>query len=350
MATSVENGSAVTLRGTAGQVLGSGIWDRRDGRAAWRRFSWAEGVAFGADYIAGAIEEAVGRRAEESCRRLISSDADYLPGLTVEAYEDLIAVTIETAAVEAQRDLIVEVLQGLCAPREIVFLDHHTSRAAFGIQGPVRTQSGNNLKGSWVEVDGVAFRLDLMQPEKPRIALDQREQHSLVASLCEGRCVLDAFAGSGAFALHAMKAGAEHAVALDVSESHVKAIGAHAQRNGCFVEAIGGAALAFLNERTVGELDCIILDPPEYCGEALQALHALHASALRCLPSGGLLATYCRSETVTLDQFERMVSEAAGSVGREGRIFARTSQPFDFPTLLNFPESHHLKGLILQVE
>jgi 23S rRNA (cytosine1962-C5)-methyltransferase len=76
----------------------------------------------------------------------------------------------------------------------------------------------------------------------------------------------------------------------------------------------------------------------------------LHVSAFSCLPSGGVLATYCRSGAVALDAFERMVSSAAAEVGREGRIFARTGQPFDFPTLLNFPESNYLKGLILQVE
>ena len=81
-----------------------------------------------------------------------------------------------------------------------------------------------------------------------------------------------------------------------------------------------------------------------------ETLKQVHASAFRCLPAGGVLATYCRSETISLQVFEQMVAAGAAQAGREGRIFARTGQPFDFPSLLNFPESHYLKGLILQVE
>jgi 23S rRNA (cytosine1962-C5)-methyltransferase len=190
----------------------------------------------------------------------------------------------------------------------------------------------------------------LMQPQKPRFFLDQREQHSLVGSLCEGRVVLDAFSHSGAFAMQALRAGAEHVVATDLSETCVKAIGANAQRNECFIETIDCDAAAFLAERTVGDFDCIILDPPSEMAADLDALKQLHVSAFRCLPAGGVLATYCRSESITLEAFERLVSIAAAEVGREGRIFARTGQPFDFPTLLNFPEANILKGLILQVE
>src|SRR5690606_11437228 len=80
----VADGTAVDLVGPDGRAFGSGIFDRRDPSAAWRRFSWAEGTAFDADYIATAIQEAFARRADEPCRRLVSSDADYLPGLIVE--------------------------------------------------------------------------------------------------------------------------------------------------------------------------------------------------------------------------------------------------------------------------
>jgi len=150
--------------------------------------------------------------------------------------------------------------------------------------------------------------------------------------------------------MQALRAGAEHVVAIDLSETCVKAIGANAQRNECFIETIDCDAAAFLAERTLGDFDCIILDPPSEMVADLEALKHLHVSAFRCLPDGGVLATYCRSESIALEAFERMVSTAAAEVGREGRIFARIGQPFDFPTLLNFPESNCLKGLILQVD
>jgi 23S rRNA (cytosine1962-C5)-methyltransferase len=349
-AAALSDGVAATLLDGDGDVLGSGVFDRRDPAAAWRRFSCADGVAFDEHYFADAIQEALGRRGEEVCQRLISSDADYLPGLIVEKYDDVLTITAETAAVDAQLAVIAEILKEHFNPREIVLLNDCEVRAAFGLERSVRTLSGNNLKGRWVEIDAVAYRLDWMQPQKPRFYLDQREQHALVGSLCEGRVVLDAFAHSGAFALQALKGGAEHVVATDRSDLCVKAIGAHAQRNQCFIETIDCDAAAFLAERSVGDFDCIILDPPALQNGDLASLHQLHVSAFACLPPGGVLATYCRSSSVSMQAFERMVSAAAAAVGREGRIFARTGQPFDFPTLLNLPESHCLKGLILQVE
>ena len=341
---------AATLQGDDGHSMGSGVFDRRDQSAAWRRFSWAEGVAFDESYLADAIQEALARRGEASCQRLISADADYLPGLIVEKYDDVLTITAETAAVDAHLDVIAEILKEHFNPREIVFLNDCEVREAFGLERSIRTLSGNNLKGRWIEIDEVAYRLDLMHPQKPRFFLDQREQHALVGSLCDGRVVLDAFSHSGAFALQALKGGAEHVVATDFSDTCVKAIGANAQRNECFVETMDCDAAAFLAERTVGDFDCIVLDPPALEDGDLASLHQLHASAFACLPPGGVLATYCRSSTVTQEAFERMVGAAAAAVGREGRIFARTGQPFDFPTLLNLPESHTLKGLILQVE
>ena len=346
----LADGASAALVGAGGQSLGTGVFDRRDGFAAWRRFSWAEGVSFDAGYITEALQEAIGRRGEEACQRLVSSDADYLPGLVVEQFDAVLTISAQTAAVDAHLDLIASILQEHFKPQEIVFLNDCECRATFGLEREVRTLSGNNLKGRWVTIDEVAYRLDLMQPAKPRFFLDQREQHTLVGSLCEGRVVLDGFSHSGAFAMQALKGGAEHVVAVDVSETCVKAIGANAQRNDAFVESMDCDVTAFLAERTVGDFDCIILDPPAEMSADLDALQQLHVHAFRCLPAGGVLATYCRAGMVSLEVFERMVSAAAAEVGREGRIFARTGQPFDFPTLLNFPESNALKGLILQVE
>lgn len=347
---SVPAGSAVNLVDAAGQSLGSGIYDPRDPVAAWRRYSFAEGVGFDQSYLVTAIHEALSRRGEEGSQRLIHSDADYLPGLIVEQYGEVLTIIAKNAAVDTHVPLIAEILKEACHAQEIVFLNHVPEREAFGLERVIQTLSGNNLKARWVTIDEVAYRLDWMHPEKPGVFLDQREQHLLVGSLCEGRCVLDAYSHAGGFALHALQAGAEHVVAVDQSEVCVKAIGANAQKNECFVEAIDCDAGAFLAERSAGDFDCIILDPPSVTEADFDQLRKIHVDAFRCLPSGGVLATYARSPSISLDQFERFVASAAAIAGREGRIFARTGQPFDYPTLLNLPESNTLKGLILQVE
>lgn len=329
-----------TLLDSQGQPIGSGLFDSQDAARAWRRFSMAGGVPFDSSYLSVAISDALSRRSDEGCQRLIASDADYLPGLEVELYDGIITIRSTHAVVDAVIDEIVGCLKEACEPKEVVFFKNEGAS----------TLSGQNLKARWIEIDGLFYRLDLLNPEKPRFFLDQREQHALVGSLCEGRSVLDGYAHSGAFALQAARNGAEHVVAVDASEAYIKSIGATAQKNDCFIETIQSDVSRFLAERKLGDLDAIILDPPSTEDFETTRVEAIHTSAFNCLPEGGLLATYCRSETTTAADFESVVARAAANAGREARIFAHTAQPFDFPVLLNFPESRYLKGLILQVE
>jgi 23S rRNA (cytosine1962-C5)-methyltransferase len=330
-----------TLLDSEGTALGSGLFDPRDSRRVWRRFSMAGGVDFDGSYLSSAVHDALSRRSDEACQRLICSDADYVPGLEVDLYDGILALKSTHVIVDHALDEIVGCLQEACEPKEIVIYD----------KDGVRTLSGQNLKARWIEVDGLFYRLDLLNVEKPGFFLDQREQHALVGSLCQGRVVLDGHSHSGAFALQAARNGAEHVVAVDTSDACVKAIGAAAQKNDCFIETIQADVSAFLAEREVGEVDAIILDPPQ-TAEAFDsiAVEALHTTAFNCLPAGGLLATYCRSEGTIAADFEAAVARSCAAAGREARIFARTAQPFDFPVLFNLPESRYLKGLILQVE
>jgi len=339
--------ASATVYSADGQCLGSGVFDPRDPVAVWRRFSWEAEAVFDANYVADAIQSALERRSDEACQRLIHSDADYLPGLIVEIYGEVILLRVENAAIESHLATILEIFVEMVAPREIV-IEHPATCEAFGIESGIRTHSGQNLKGFWFEIDEIAYRLDLLNADKPRFFLDQREQHSLVGSLCAGRRVLDAFATQAAFALQALRHGAAEVVAVDHSSDAVKAIGANSQKNQLPVQAVVTDVLDFLSEQAAGSFDCIILDPPE--GMDAEQLIKLQQRAFSVLDQGGVLATYCRAATLGREAFESMVAEAASTVGREGRVFARISQPFDFPVLLNLPESAHLKGLILQVE
>jgi len=333
----LTDGQSVSLVDSEGHCLGCGIFDRRDPCAAWRRYSHAEAVPFDEAYLCATLVEAIERRGDEACQRLVSSDADYLPGLVVELYGDVVWLSLETAAIRAHADLIADVIKEIVSPVELI-VDKG--------KGP-ETASGRGLKGRWVEVDELFYRIDLLNTQKPGFYLDQREQHPLVGSLCEGRAVLDLFSHSGAFALQAARAGAERVVAVDLEEDYVKAIGANAQRNGLQVEAVAADASTYLKEAGAGEFDAIVLDPPAPLFKEKAKIAELHYLAFAFLPPGGLLAAYCRD--VALAECESLVAEAAARAGREARIFARTSQPFDFPMLLNFPESQVLRGLILQV-
>ena len=242
---------------------------------------------------------------------------------------------------EQHQGLIAEILKECFGPQEVLLI--HSC-------GKRQTLSGQNLKGRWIEVDGLAYRIDPLNAEKPGFCLDQREQYSLVGSLCEGRRVLDCFAHSGAFALQAMHCGAEMSVAVDHNAHCAKAIGANAQKNSLEVEAIHAGVEEVLDRCDPGAFDALIFDPPEEVCADVECLTAMHRQAFSILPPGGVLASYCRGSSLQAAEFDQIAADAAATMGREGRIFARISQPFDFPVLLNLPQSRSLMGLILQVE
>ena len=345
-----EDGTAARLVAPDGRCAGTGIFDRRDPVAAWRRFSRAEAAVFDESYVVDAVREAVERRAEEGCRRLVAAEADFLPGLVVEQLEDVLLVSAETASADAMALAAAEVCAGMLpeAPRETVFVNDSPAREAFGLERGRRTLSGGGLKGFRVELDGVALRADPLRPEKPGIDLAQREQHVLVGSLCEERRVLDLFARNGAFALHALRGGAEAATAVEPREAFAKAVGAHAQMNGVRIEARTEAPAAFLAETDAGAFDAVVLDPPEDTTAATR--RQMLREIFRLLPGGGLLARYARGPLAAPDALEDEIGRAAWASGREARIFARTALPFDFPMRLNFPESAFVRGLVLEVE
>ena len=345
-----ERSDACHLLAADGRSLGCGLLDQRDPQAAWRRFSWADDARFDEDYIAHALQDAIQRRADEPCRRLVSADADYLPGLVIEQYGDLFTLAVTHRAVEPHVPMIVDLLKEMFALQEVVLLNDAPVRDRLGLERYRRTASGQNVKARWVPVDGLDVRIDPLNANKAGVYLDQREQQALVGSLCAGRRVLDGFAHSGAFALQALRAGAEMAVAVDSNEHFAKGIGATAQKNGCALEALHADMDLVLDRCDPGAFDAIILDPPEALAADPVALQRMHRKAFAILDAGGLLATYCRSTDLDTAAFDRMVADAAAASGREGRIFARISQPFDFPVLLNLPESRLLQGLILQVE
>lgn len=328
----VEAWQSADLLSPEGVFLGAGVFDRSDARAAWRRFSLAEGACFDERYLTAALLESIERRSEESCQCLVASDADFIPGLLLERYEDRLLLRLETAAVRAYAGVIVDFLMEALAPAEIVVAD---------AQGR-RTVSGQPLKPRWIEIDGLFYRVDLLVSGQAPFPLILREQQALVGSLCEGRRVLELFADSGAFSIQAMAQGAVAAVALQADETARKVIGANAQRNGHRVEAVGTDPAVYLEAAGPDAFDAIILDLRTVGPEALPGLLR---QAFAQIAESGLVAVYAERGS----GMDRTAAAAAAAAGREARVFARTSQPFDYPVLLNFPESQLVEGLVLEV-
>jgi 23S rRNA (cytosine1962-C5)-methyltransferase len=188
--------------------------------------------------------------------------------------------------------------------------------------------------------------------------LDQRDNRRLVAEHAEGRRVLDAFCYTGAFACHALAAGAASAQLVDASADALAIARRNLELNGVADRAELCADNAFDVLRQLdaqGErFGVVILDPPPFTrtkdavAAAARGYKEINLRGLRLLEPGGVLATFSCSHHVTREMFEGICREAAGDAGVGARVLATLAQSTDHPVLLAIPETRYLTGLLLQ--
>lgn len=200
--------------------------------------------------------------------------------------------------------------------------------------------------------------MNLLGGQKTGFYLDQRLNRSIVARHAEGRRVLNAFSFTGAFAVHALKAGAVHVTNVDASLDALAGSERALRMNGLDpdtqAEAIAGDVFQVLRGyRDEGrQFDLVILDPPKFARSkseldaATRGYKDINLLAMKLLVPGGLLATFSCSGLVTPDLFQKVVFGASIDAGRSMQILARMTQAADHPVLLTFPEGEYLKGLL----
>lgn len=345
-----EDGQTAVCRDRRGRLLGSGVVNRRS-QIVWRKFS-SRAESFDAVWREK-LGAAVARRGGAAVARLVWSESDGIPGLTVDRYGPVLVGQALSLAVEERRGEIEAALLAGTGAERMVWRD----------DGPVRVKEGLEVRAPqrvvepfWLEIGGVEFRVDPCGGQKTGFYLDQREQYVRVARWAAGRRVLDCFCNQGGFALHAMKAGAESATAVDSSGEAVAAGREAARRNGVAVDFVEANAFDYLKTLGPGMADLVVLDPPPFApgrdkvAGALRGYKEINLRALRALTPGGILATYACSHHVGQGLFRDMLAEAARDAGRTVRVLEVAGQPGDHPVVLHFPESEYLRGLIVEVE
>ncbi len=344
---------AVRVLDPTGHPVGSGLWSPKS-KIRVRLYSFRE-EPFGAELIAARLAAATARRGAATVCRLVWSEADGLPGLTVDRYGSAVVVQILHAALEAGRGALLDALRAFPWCRAVV---ERSSGAARKLEGlPDRDEV---VWGEWeaepLVVGGARFEIGPLTGHKTGAYLDQAENYREVAALARGRTVADCFANAGGFAIHCALAGAASVEAVDMSAEAVAAGKRNAGLNGARVEWHEANAFDWLRarERAGGRYGLIVLDPPSFARgragleAALRGYREIHVRAFRMLEPGGILATFCCSHHVTAADFEEIARAAAGDARRQARMVRRLGQPSDHPVLLGMPESEYLKGLILE--
>lgn len=353
------DGKAVPLRDSRGRSLGVGLYNSQS-QICWRRLKGkGKGFDFDRKYLKSKIGEAVKLREVRVpgfFRRLVFSDSDFIPGLLVDQFEQVLVVQALTKAVDQKKKAIAEILQDHLAPAEIIFRNDSALRKLEGLKEEVGSRSGHRFPARWFQIDGIEYFLDLESPGKPRFHLEHRPQHTRVASFAKDRVVLDAFCNLGSFGLHCAATGAKKVTAVDLSEEATKLTRLNAGKNQLAVQVIQGDVFHFFNGLKKKEtFDMIILSPPSFARNRKAVINALknykdlNIKALKSLNSGGILASYSCSPYIDGPTFESVLNEAAILAKKDLRILETVEQPQDHPVLMNLAETRFLRGYILEI-
>jgi 23S rRNA (cytosine1962-C5)-methyltransferase len=291
--------------------------------------------------------------------RVIAGEADHLPGLLVDRYEDVLVAQITTLGMEQRKDLLRAALEEVLAPRGVVLRNDVGPRALEGLSQENAVWWGEVPDRVAFEENGVKLLADVKEGQKTGFFFDQATNRAFGHPLCKDAEVLDVYAHTGAWALGALLHGARRATTIDISAGACALVEANAERNGVAdrLEAVRGDGRETM-ERLAKEgrrFDVVFLDPPAFAksrktaGIALGAYKSNNAAACRLLKPGGLLFTSSCSHHVLAERFEEAVAQGAWQAGRFLQLVRRGGQAPDHPVLPGVPETEYLKHLVFVV-
>jgi len=324
--------------------------------------------AFFVERIRAALELRRRHLPDATSFRVLNAESDFLSGLIVDKYEDVLVLQTSSLGMDQRKAQIVAALQTVLSPRAIVERNETSSRKFEGLPDASGLIAGTLPAELIVRLNGLQFGVDLTAGHKTGLYLDQQSNYQRVADLVArmpGAQVLDCFSFVGGFALHAARAGATHVHGVDQSAEATAAAGRHATLNGLADRCTFEAANVFdwlkdhtargPNEKLIPHFDAIVLDPPSFTRnraavpDALRGYKEIHLRALKLLRPGGLLATFCCSHHVDAVTFQDVIMSAAFDAHRVLRRVATFSQSADHPVLPAIPETEYLKGYAFEI-
>ena len=370
-----QTGDIVDVYGDKDRYLGTGFANgiskirvRIVSRNANDRFDeafWQRRVKYALDYRRTVMGEK-----DFACCRLIFGDADDMPGLTVDRYNDVLVAQTLCYGMDQVKPVIFKALVDELAVMGVTIRGIYERNDV-----KVRKLDGMEEYKGWYEADflpqpgsvlttidenGILYDVDVENGQKTGFFLDQKYNRLAVAKIAAGKHVLDCFTHTGAFALNAAKGGAASVTAVDISQEAVDMTNENIRRNG--LEAIVTAKqanvfdlLTDLAEHKCHDYDFIILDPPAFTKSghtvrnAIRGYKEINLKAMKLLPRGGYLATCSCSHFMRDDLFRQMLHDAAKDAGVRLRQIEGRQQSPDHPILWNVPETNYLKFYLFQV-
>ena len=361
-----KNGEVVTVHDFDGYPMGKGFINQNSKiriRMMTRKPDQEIDEAFLKMRVKNAWEYRKTTVDTSSCR-IIFGEADFLPGLVIDKYEDVLVVECLALGMEQFKEIIVNFLKEILAEDGIKIrgvyersdANERTKEGLSKVKGFIGDAFDTNVE---IVENGVHYMVDVANGQKTGFFLDQKYNRLAMQRICKGKKVLDCFTHMGTFALNAGIAGAADVTGLDISEYAVSQAEANARLNHLentvhFCQANVLDELPKLAQ--AGEkYDVVILDPPaftksrEATKNAIKGYREINMKGLKLVKDGGYLATCSCSHFMTQELLAKTVKEAAKATHKRLRQVEFRTQAPDHPILWAADESYYLKFYIFQV-
>ena len=363
----LEDGDIVAVHDFDGYPLGKGFINRNS-KLIVRMMSRDRDAQIDEAFIRMRVQNAWEYRKKvmddiSSCR-VIFGEADFLPGIVVDKFADVLVVESLAMGIDRFKVRIIDMLKELMEKDGI-----HIRGVYERSDAKVREQEGmERYKGfigeafdTKVEIveNGVHYYVDVKDGQKTGFFLDQKYNRRAVAKLCKGARVLDCFTHTGSFALNAGIAGAEHVTGVDASELGVAQARENAELNGLSdrVEFICEDVFDLLPrlEKQGEKYDVVILDPPAFTKsrssikKAVKGYREINLRGMKLVKDGGYLATCSCSHFMDYELFTKTIGQAAQNVHKRLRQVEFRTQAPDHPILWGAGDSYYLKFYVFQV-
>lgn len=363
---SFEDGDIVAVHDFDGYGLGKGFINRNS-KIRVRMMTRNRHQEIDEAFLKMRVQEAWDYRKKVSdtgsCR-VIFGEADFLPGLVVDKFSDVLVVQSLALGIDRLKNQIVELLKEVLAADGIKICGVYERSDA-----KVRRQEGMELYKGFIgepfdtnveiEENGVRYMVDVKDGQKTGFFLDQKYNRKAIQHLCKDAKVLDCFTHTGSFALNAGYGGAKEVTGVDASELAVEQATLNSKLNGMedrvkFICRDVFELLPELEEK--GEkFDVVILDPPAFTKSrnsvknAVKGYREINLRAMKLVRDGGFLATCSCSHFMTYELFTQTIHQAARNVHKRLRQVEYRTQAPDHPILWAAEESYYLKFYVFQV-
>ena len=364
-----ENGDLVTVEDFDGYPLGHGFINTRS-KLTVRMLSRKKDTVVDEDFIEQRVRTAWEYRkatTDISICRVIFGEADFLPGIVIDKFEDVLVVESLALGIDRLKPVILDKLKKILAEDGILIRGIYERSDA-----KVRLQEGmERFKGfigepfdTKVEIceNGVHYIVDVEDGQKTGFFLDQKYNRLAVQNLCRNlkpAKVLDCFTHTGSFALNAGIAGSEKVLGVDASQLAVDQATENSRLNGLEDHVTFQCADVFdllpKLEQEGEKFDVVILDPPAFTKSrnsiknAVKGYREINLRGMKLVKDGGYLATCSCSHFMDPELFTKTIREAASNVHKRLRQVEYRTQAADHPILWAADESYYLKFIIFQV-